>query len=406
MNMRRLAYVLLLLTLASVPFEDVVKFPVIGTLSRVLGALAFASWAASAFGSGHMRQPAAFHALVYGYVVWVGLSLFWSLDATATVRRIETYLQLLALALVIWDLCASRRAIEHALQALVVGLGVAAGSLFMNFARGTEAYYGRFAASGADPNYMSLVLALGIPIAWFLWLFGTRTPYRHLNLAYIPAALVAMGLTGSRGGMIAGFVALAYVLSTAKRLSPSGFVAGLVILGAGLSAISYVVPESAIDRIASVSDEIREGDLNGRAGIWLEARDAYVDRPVLGIGAGATRTVLPGGKTGHNVAINLLLELGFVGFVLFAGMAAAAVRSAIAAPRPDRRLWIVLLAIWGIGSLSLSLETRKITWILFSLVVLAPGVWRHASVGSSASAARTDDIGERPATADGVRWSV
>lgn len=379
--MRRIAYLLLLATLTSIPFEDVFKLPGIGTLARVFGLMTFAAWGLSAFSRGTMRRPHLFHTFAYGFVVWVGLSLFWSLDTTSTIERIETFLQLMALSVVAWDLLDSRAAINAAIQSLVLGLWVAAGSLFLNFAQGAEAYYGRFAASGADPNYMSLLLGLGIPLAWYLWLHPGHRMFRLLNILYLPVALVGMGLTGSRGGFVAGFVAIGYVLSTMRRLTFAGFIGLLIAVGAAIGAVSSIVPDTAVDRIASVGDEITEGDLNGRAGIWLEARDAFIERPLIGIGAGASRAALPTGKVGHNVAITVGLELGFVGFVLFAGMIAVALRTAAMTNQPDRRLWFVLFTIWAVGSLSLSLETRKITWLLVSLMVLAPDLARFSTSG-------------------------
>jgi O-antigen ligase len=380
--MRRIAYLLLMATLVTIPFEDIYKLPGVGTLSRVFGFLTFAAWALSAFAEGRMRRPDAFHTFAFGLVGWVGLSLLWSLDSNTTLGRIETFLQLLALSLVVWDLCESSRAVRAAIQALVLGLWFASISVFMNFAQGVEAYYGRFSASGADPNYMSMMLALGMPLAWYLSLHSERRQIRLMNILYVPVGFLAMGLTGSRGGFLAGFVAIGYILSTIGRLKPAGFAALLIAVGAAVAAISVVVPDTTIERIVSVGDEISEGDLNGRAGIWLEAWDAFAQRPVAGIGAGASRAVLPTGKVPHSVAITIGLELGIAGLALFVGMVAASLRFARWLTRLDRRMWLSVVAIWAIGSLSLSLETRKLTWILFSLLLGATVAARESSVSS------------------------
>ncbi len=371
MSLRRIAYLLLLLTLFAIPFEDIYKLPGIGTLARLFGLLTFAAWALSAFVSGRMRRPASFHGYVFGLVAWVGLSLLWSLDSTTTLDRIETFLQLLGLTLVMWDLCSSAHAMRQALQALVLGFWVAVVSVFINFAQGVEAYYGRFAAAGADPNYQSMSLAVGMAIAWYLAISPGSRGFRILNVLYIPAAAVAMGLTGSRGGFLAGFVALAYILSSVTHLRRAGFVGLIVTVAAAVAVIVLFVPATSFERISSVTDEITEGDLNGRAQIWLEATDAFVERPVVGIGAGASRAALPTGKVPHNVTLTLAVELGIVGLILFGGAMLIAIRSALRVPQPDRRLWLVLLLIWGLGSLSLNLETRKLTWILLTMAVMA-----------------------------------
>ncbi len=371
MTMRRIAYQLMLATLVTIPFEDVVKLPGLGTVARLFGLAAFATWAVSALASGTMRKPDASHVFAYGLVVWVGLGVFWSFDPGSTLDRIETFLQLLALSLLVWDLVDSAAAVRASIQALVIGLSVAAGSVFVNFARGVEAYYGRFASSGSDPNYLAMTLALGMPFAWYLAHHSPRRALRIANGAYLPVAAVAVALTGSRGGLLATSVALFYILVTIRRLRPAGFIALLILLGVATATAIQVVPESSFERIASVDEELIDGDLNGRAGIWLEARDAFFDRPVLGIGPGASRATLPTGKVGHNVVITVALELGIVGLALFVGFVAGTLRYLRSLPTSDRRLWLSVVAVWGVGSLSLSLETRKLTWVLFNLVLVA-----------------------------------
>ena len=134
----------------------------------------------------------------------------------------------------------------------------------------------------------------------------------------------------------------------------------------------------------SLGDEIGEGDLNGRVAIWLEAWDAFLEYPVAGIGAGASRAVVSTGNVPHNVALTLALELGIVGLILFGGMVAAALRWSPSLPPRDRRMWWAVVAIWAVGALSLSVETRKLTWVVFSLLLAATAAARnpaHAGAG-------------------------
>lgn len=389
LSMRRLAYLLLLATLMTIPLEDIFQVPGIGTLARAFGIAAFAIWALSAFARGHMRQPDLFHSFAFALAAWVGFSLLWSFDPHRTLVSIETYLQLLTLSLVVWDLCDSSRTINSAIQALVVGMWLASISLFLNFARGIESDYGRFSASGADPNYMAVMVAFGIPLAAYLVMHTNHRGLRLLNLAYIPAAGLVMGLTGSRGGFLAGFVAAVYLLTTARRQRPSGLIALVLAVVATVALVSLVVPDSALERTVSLGDEIGQGDLNGRVAIWLEAWDAFVQYPVAGIGAGASRAVLPTGNVPHNVAITLALELGIIGFALFAGMVATALRSSHLLTPRDRRMWWAVFGIWVVGSMSLNLETRKLTWVIFSLLLAATAMARYPAL---AGAEEVDDL--------------
>lgn len=375
MSMRRIAYVLLLATLLTIPLEDVFQVPVIGTLARVFGIAAFAVWGLSVFAAEGMRRPTYFHLFALGLVAWVGFSLLWSFDPNSTLINIETFLQLFTLSLVVWDLCDSRRTLNAAIQALVVGMWLASASLFLNFARGIESHYGRFSASGADPNYMSVMLALGIPLAWYMVTNTRHRSLRFLNLLYIPAAVLAMGLTGSRGGFLAGFIAVVYLTIAAGRRRLGGLIVLLIAVAATVLLVSVIVPDGAAERTVNLDDE---DALNGRVGIWMDAWDAFVQYPVSGVGAGASRAVLPTGNVPHNVALTVILELGIIGLALAAGLVATALRWSRFLTPWDRQMWWSVVGIWAVGSISLNLETRKLTWVIFSLVLAATAVARES----------------------------
>ena len=66
----------------------------------------------------------------------------------------------------------------------------------------------RFAAGGGDSNDLAMTLALALPMAWYLGIVYREPLLRWICRGYLPVAAVALGLTGSRGGMLATMVAL------------------------------------------------------------------------------------------------------------------------------------------------------------------------------------------------------
>ncbi len=367
-----IAYLLLLATIFAIPFEESVKVPGLGTLAKALGLAAFAAWFLGVLVSGRMRTPVLFHYLFFGFGVWTSLSLYWSLDTSATAGRIVTFFLLFALVLVIWDLCDTPEAVRGALQAYVLGTWVASISVFVSFAQNNQVKYGRFAADGAaDPNVMALFLAIGLPIAWYLYLNAQNRYARWVNLAYMPAGVLAMALTGSRGGFIVGSVALVYVVMTIPRKKPIAFVSTIIVLIGAAVIVVMLVPAESFERIGTVDESIASGDLNGRTEIWQRAWDVYVEHPLLGTGAGSTRRVLGLDKVGHNVGVTAGLELGVIGAVLLAAIIFVVFRRALSMRRPERRMWLTVLIMWMIGGISLDLATKKVTWLLFGLLVAA-----------------------------------
>lgn len=397
MTIRKIANLLLLLTIFSFPMEEVVKLPGLGTVSRILGLAVFGAWAVSTLSSGRNRRPAAFHTAFFALVLWAGASTFWSLDPNATGVRLLTYLQLFILTLIVWDLCDTEESIRNALQALVVGLWFNAVNGYWNFAQGIEAEYGRFSSSGSDANEAALLLCIGIPFALDLALHSSVKWIRVFNMSYVPVAVVAIALSGSRTVIVAGIAVVVYIVSIIRNMRPPVILGLVALLVGAFVVISSVVPTSAIERSTSVGSAVSEGELSGRLQIWSEALDSFLERPLQGAGAGATRAALATGKVAHNVVLTMAVELGIVGVAIFSAMGLMVLRGLKSMETDTRHLWLAVLCTWGIGSLTLAIETRKFTWLVLSLAVAAssvaaqaarPGLARRASPIASSTTDR------------------
>src|SRR5439155_640108 len=68
---------------------------------------------------------------------------------------------------------------------------------------------GRFAALNQDPNDLGLTFALGLPMAWYVSLSQARGAW--LWCLYLPLAITAILLTGSRGAVLTGLVGLSII---------------------------------------------------------------------------------------------------------------------------------------------------------------------------------------------------
>ena len=79
-------------------------------------------------------------------------------------------------------------------------------------------------------------MALALPLAWFLANFWARGLLRWLNLIYLPAGILGIVLTASRGGFVIGLVGLLIIPLTLRYLGRgSRFgVAVFIVLAGGL----------------------------------------------------------------------------------------------------------------------------------------------------------------------------
>src|SRR5258707_2224503 len=103
----RIAYVCLCAFIFVLPWEDTV--PLIGglVLSRWIGLLAFATTLMRVAVAPNRKKLFALHYGMLAFAGWSGLSIFWSVDWDSTLARIGTYLQLLVLAWLVWEVAAT-----------------------------------------------------------------------------------------------------------------------------------------------------------------------------------------------------------------------------------------------------------------------------------------------------------
>jgi O-antigen ligase len=358
------------------PWENAVTVEGLGTISRMVGLLLAGCWGLQVLLVGGIRQVRAFHVLVGAFVLWNATTYLWSADPKDTLQRVVTYLQLLVLVHILWDTLRTEAKVRMTMQAYVLGCYVSAYQMVVNFrSLGSHAGEERMTLEGFNTNDIALILALGMPVAWYLTLprdDGSYPPFllRMLNWGLIPAATLSVMLTASRGATGCMLLAFAYMLLTLSKLKQS---TRLAIIGAvwamGLMLIP-LIPESSFERLSATGDEFAEGDLNGRAAIWLEARDIFFRHPIVGVGAGAFKAAaVETAQSPHNIVVSLATESGLVGLALFLGLLAAASWNALLQPKLLMRLWGTVLLIWLMGALTHNWEWRKQTWYFLSLIV-------------------------------------
>lgn len=374
--MRSIAFALSLVFIFLVPWEGVVRFP-LGTMARALGVAVGAFWLATVIIQGRLRKLTLYHIMVVLFVIWNALSLFWSADPNRSIAHLRTWVQTLILVFILWDLYTSKEAILAGLQAYILGAYVAVGTAIQNYLSGNAYYtnYQRFSPGDTNPDGFGFILALGIPLAWYL--AGSKTTNRwgpllkFLNYAYIPAAFLGLALSGTRTALIASLVGMAFGLISMTRLRIWARIAIFVLLTVVILILwPYVQTLESFQRLGTTGTELTEGDLNNRTNNWSEGLNSFVEHPLLGVGSNMYRSVNSLGKVGHNSFISVLVELGLVGFLLFGIILAIVVTQAWSHPlRWDKSFWLTVFAVWTIGSSTLTWEHRKTTWLFLSFIV-------------------------------------
>jgi O-antigen ligase len=377
--MRKVAFILLWFFVFSIPCENILVLPGIGTIARLTGMIAFPVGIFAILTDRQIRPPTPLLLLMVFFLLFGTLTYFWTIDAESTIVALRTHCQLLAFVWLIYEYSPTSEKQVRLISAYVLGAYAASIISFVQFFSSKQVVYLRHAAMGFNPNDFGLILALGIPMGWYLGLLSKDKLMRWVYWSYVVVGLSGIFLTASRSGIFSASVAALFVISTyPRRFSKSRYASLIILLLAGYGIIHFLVPQYTWDRLSTIPEEIISGDLSGRLSIWFAGFEALGKNPLLGVGVGAysssVASILGYGRVAHNTLFEVLVEQGIVGFTIFAAFLVLVWSTALRSPPLTRRFWIFLLLTWTVGTMAMSWTHRKPSWFLFGLLVAQPTV--------------------------------
>jgi len=410
--MRKAAWGLLLVFVFAIPWEYSLDLgDPLGNVARIAGLMLLLVAIPAALQAGRLRTPCALLWLVLAFYLWFCCSYFWTIEPAATLDKMRAYFQETMIVWLVWEFAENSRDLRWLLRAYVAGSWVLAALTLMNFGSAEAIAAGqiRFAAYGQDPNDVARFLDLGFPIAALLLGSESRWPVRILALGYLPLGLVAVVLTASRGGFLAAVVALAGCGILLFRSHGRVVLAGLFALPALAAGLWFAVPHGTFERLATIPEQIRSGDLNQRLNIWSASWHAFRHAPILGTGAGSfvSAAGLSPMDTAHNTVLTLLVSGGLCALFLAVGILALAVRSTLLTRGSVRLALATALLVWAVTAMVSTVEESRTTWLLMGLIALAGrlAVEEPEGVGvvfpepARSSAAGNLSLGDAPKTA-------
>lgn len=378
MRIREIAFWFSVLLIFIIPWESGAVIEGLGPVARGVGLLAAGSWFGVVLATGRMRRPHPFHLVVLLFLLWNVISLIWSVNTDETLDNLETYVQLAIMVFLIWDLHTTPRKIRIGLQAYVLGAFVTVWSVISNYLAGiTTGQSGRYSGFDFNENGLAMILVIGMCIAWYLAINSSQSteneqPWerflRFVNYVFVPLAIFSVILTASRTALFSMAPFVWFMLGSVSRLKISSRLLLTVGMITALILLQPLVPQTSLDRLGTTSTELTDGDLNGRRQIWAAGIDAFLERPITGMGSGVFRTVA-GGKVAHNTYLSILTEIGIVGFALFLGMLLVSLYQVKYQTKWMVSLWFTVFLTWAIGVSSMSWEYRKPTWLIMAFVL-------------------------------------
>jgi probable O-glycosylation ligase (exosortase A-associated) len=241
---------------------------------------------------------------------------------------------------------------------------------------------------GHDNNGAGLLLALGVPLCYFVW-EGLRRPWRWIFLGVIPVIIHAVLMTYSRGAMLALLVCTPhFFLRSRKRVQ-------LALIAVAVAAvIPFLAGKEIRQRFFSIEDTDADESAQSRYHSWAAAWGIAKDHPVFGAGVRGANQLSKRygadmeGRTIHNQYLQVAADNGFVGAGFYIGAIVLTLwglgpvrRATKSVTTPEaREAYCAACAIEGAlvvfctGALFLSLEAFEVQYILLLLAMQLPVV--------------------------------
>ncbi|MFZ5469541.1 MAG: O-antigen ligase family protein [Myxococcota bacterium] len=282
-----------------------------------------------------------------GFAALASGSILWSIHPEESRTTAIGIVKLVAIYLTMVNVLTTWRRVVWVCGALVAGSIVTSIGVIHWHHAGVdlvEGYRARWVGVYADPNHMAMDLGLVVPLA-LAFLARRQTPavFRVVSALAAALAVVAIVLSHSRGGFIGLAVAVVLWAAREKQRVRSFFIGLAFVL-----ALLAFAPESFWRRTSTVATFEDDVSALGRVHAWQVAKDINVERPLLGVGAGAFRFAWPmyappearRAYVAHNVFLDVIGELGLVGLFLFLVFAGGASGGAFAASTDPTHGWL------------------------------------------------------------------
>jgi putative inorganic carbon (HCO3(-)) transporter len=399
-----LAIGIVLFTLAS--YAAVLQLGGATTLSKLIGLLLVLSWIA-AVSTGALRDHRELWSDQRSLVIcaalllgWSFLSAAWATSPSTAVAGAARYAQDLTLFPILYM---GLRRVAHVRWVVVTFVcGALLSVIYSAIAGSTEGP--RLSGALGDANETAAVLVAAGILALALGAGARKgSVVRWASLIAGAGALIGLGATASRGGLVALAVAALASIAVAGRSRGRMLVA--VLLSAALVTGWFAVLASPGARA-----HITSADTSGRSTLWTVAVRSIETQPIVGLGndnfqssaknfllqPGATkdaRLIVTSPHVAHNIYLEIWADLGIIGLALFLALVVLALRCAARAMRAFARagrhreeLLARALIIAVVGMLAadffVSNVYSKQLWLLLALAPAQLAVARACEAGA------------------------
>jgi putative inorganic carbon (hco3(-)) transporter len=174
---------------------------------------------------------------------------------------------------------------------------------------------------GGSPNGLANVVAMTLPILFFLYKYYKSKIMKLIFIACMPVLLFTLILTGSRSGLLAALAAIT-VCAFKTKIKNLGIIFTIIAIIIGLYNIGDI-GNVYKERYMSIIDENAPGrsGAEGRIEGMKTALIMFSRKPIIGYGLGTYReanwNLMQDSHVSHDMYTGVLVELGVLGSIIF-----------------------------------------------------------------------------------------
>ncbi len=349
-------------------------------LVKFAGVMSFTCVILLVFNGMALRGSGWFMLICLAHISWFIASFLWTsmpidyqhAHAINSQQSIKAHFYLITVVLLMFQVIRSQRDLQLLFVSFLVGCMWLIGLLLSSYEPGARTV--RHGLQGLDANEMTVIICIGVSLAVYLLVLGRSVIWRLLGLIYLPLAMIAVLITGSRTGLVVMLVGMSGLIVLFLK-------AGIIIRLASISVVAATsvwvvdaIPDKTLDRLMSTGTELSRGTLSERSITWKKAWYEFAEQPLTGQGLGSFRQSMNKHNveyTAHNSYISIAIEQGVIGLLLYLAVIMTMFWQALAMNNVQRWLLMPTLLVVTLGQMTLTLHEAMYSWFAYMAVMLA-----------------------------------
>ena len=329
--------VVVLLTLWHTPFglfilltllalENAIVLSPSFTVSKVMGIVILISFVLRLI-SRKLVFPLAIK-LIFLVGLWSCLSWLWSLDPESSGIILTTYILYIGFCPIFVNTIRDYKSLQVLLAGFIIGALITSCMLMLGqvaYETSSSERMGRAAlAEGGSVIVLGRAITLGFLSACLVFFSRNKFLKKIIAAILFLFFVVLVTKTQSRAPLIASIIApvLSILLCTQSKQRLKTFFLGAFILFIAFVSLKLVLKTDLMNIEAKERFAGMGLEESGRIGLWKQALGAFKKRPLHGYGLANSNLSLEENKgvSPHNTFIAILVDLGLVGFILYAAI--------------------------------------------------------------------------------------